>query len=149
MRTKRITRTLLRENAACYTDERIAELVPKRGVTLRQVLETDLIPDADKLWVATRDGVFPEPAMAAWLAGIVERALGRVNNPDPGSLAVVLLLRRIAAGEEVSIKERYAARSAAWSAARSAAWAAAASRYTWETTESKQQVQDLLTLLED
>ena len=39
----KITRALLREHGACYTDERIAELVPTRGLTLLQVLGWGLL----------------------------------------------------------------------------------------------------------
>ena len=106
MKIRRITRSWLRNNGACYSDEQIAALVPEEGVTLQQVLETDRIPDGDKIWVATREKLLPETIMVAWLAGIVERALGRLKNPDPRSLAVIPMLRRIASGEEVGQEER-------------------------------------------
>jgi len=171
MKTKRITRTLLRKYGACYSDEYITELVPEGGVTLQQVLETDRIPHEDKIWVVTRKNLLPETIMAAWLAGIVEHTPRRLENTDPRHVAVVSLLRRIAAGEEVSQEERdqirnearhaanwaayyapHAASSAASFAASYAAWAAAwsaASSAAQGDAERKQQVQDLLALLED
>jgi len=141
MKTKRITRSWLKNNGACYSDYRLRKLVPKEGVTLQQVLETDQIPDADKLWVATRDGVLPQRIAAAWMAGIVERALGRIPNPDPRSLAIVPLLRRISAGERVSQVELVAAMRAVQRVCNIDGDS--------EERGRRQQIRDLLTLLED
>jgi hypothetical protein len=71
-----------------------------------------------------------------WSARTVERALSRVAKPDPRSIAVVPLLRRLAMGEKIPQDDLDAAGEAAWAAswaaareaARAAAWAAA-----WET----------------
>jgi hypothetical protein len=46
-----VTRQLLREWCACYTDERIAELVPDVGLTPIQLIDLD-IPDPDRIWGA-------------------------------------------------------------------------------------------------
>ena len=122
-----VTRELLRARRACYYDQpdgedRVNTLVPIDGLALPRVLALD-IPAADRIWVATLPGVCPHTIVWAWLALLVERALGRVAAPDLRSLAVVPLLRRLADGEDVPQSERAAA--GAWAAARSGASAAA------------------------
>jgi hypothetical protein len=119
-----VTRELLRQHHACYYDQPEGEalvdaLVPAEGLTPLELLALD-IPAADRLWVATLPGVCPPAVMWSWQALLVERALARVSAPDSRSLAVVTLLRRLAAGENVPQAERDAAESAA----RNAAWAA-------------------------
>ena len=46
-----VTRQLLRDWCACYTDAQIAELVPESGLTPIQLIDLD-IPDADRIWGA-------------------------------------------------------------------------------------------------
>ena len=134
--TTTITREQLRQWGACYTDAQIAALIPESGLQLIDVARLP-IPPEDIIWVATRHGVLPDSILWEWTARIVERALARVPNPDPRSLAVVPLLRRLAAGEKVSKSERDAARAAAWDAA----WAAD------RAAERKLQLDDLIALL--
>ena len=134
-----VTRELLRARRACYYDQpdgedRVNRLVPIDGLALPRVLALD-IPAADRIWVATLPGVCPHTIVWAWLALLVERALGRVAAPDLRSLAVVPLLRRLADGEDVPQSERAAA--GAWAAARSGASAAAiaaASAAAWASS---------------
>jgi len=123
---KRITREFLREQRCCYTDEQVAELVPARGLTLAKILALD-VPVADRIWVATLPGACPPTVLWAWQALLVERALGRVARPDPRSLAVVTLLRRLAGEEDVPQSERDAAVDAARAAVDAARAAARAS----------------------
>jgi hypothetical protein len=146
--TTRVTRELLRQRGACYYDEEDGEakvdaLVPPEGLTALEVLSL-AIPATDRLWVATLNNVCPPAVQWRWQALLVERALGRVENPDTRSLAVVPLLRRLGDGEDVPQTERAATRDAAlaaaldavgdaawaaawaaWAAARDAAWASA------------------------
>ena len=148
-----ITTALLRENHACngrsgecYSDERLAEYGFDEGIELIDLLQrkgrlTEFLegrPDKDLIWVATRPGVLSEREMASWLARIVGRALKSIPEPDPRSLAVVEMLKKIGSGETVSPKERKriwaAARSAEWTewaAARSAEWAAEWAAEAW------------------
>jgi hypothetical protein len=112
----RITRKFLREQCACYTDEQIAALVPKSGVTPLRCARGD-IPPEDRVWVLTRTGVLPDSMLWEWTARTVDRALSRVAKPDPRSIAVVPLLRRLAKGEAISQAELDEARAAAWVAA--------------------------------
>lgn len=169
----RITRELLREHSACYDDARIAGLVPPDGLSLSQVLTLD-IPAPDRVWVATMPGVCPLAVLWEWQALLVERALRRVASPDPRSVAVVTLLRRLAAGEDVPQMERAATRADAWvaeavawdaattvvwAATRAAAWdaaaavaaaaagAAGAAGAAAKAAEEQQQITDLVRLL--
>lgn len=73
---KRITREWLRANNACYSDEKIAELVPPEGLTLLEVLRRKDIPDADKIWVSTRPYVLARGILSAFAKGCAERVSG-------------------------------------------------------------------------
>jgi len=152
--THTITREFLRLHRACYDDARIDALCPLDGLPLIDVLKLD-IPAADRLWVATLPGACSSSVMWEWQARMVERAVARVEKPDPRSLAVVPLLRRLAGGEAIPREQRAAARDAAW-AARADAWAAradacdAAWAAAWATAydaEENQQIADLIDLL--
>ena len=126
--TKLITRDFLRLHGACYSDARIDALGPPEGLPLVDVLKLT-IPAADRLWVATLPGACPAAIRWEWQARMVERALARVEKPDPRSLAVVQLLRRLASGEAIPREQRAAARDAAYAA------------------EENQQIADLIELL--
>ena len=156
--TKLITRDFLRLHGACYSDARIDALGPPEGLPLVDVLKLT-IPAADRLWVATLPGACSSSVMWEWQARMVERALARVEKPDPRSLAVVQLLRRLARGEAIPQEQRaaawddaWAARADAWAArdaARDAAWddAWAAAWATAYAAEENQQIADLIDLL--
>jgi len=160
--TKLITRDFLRLHGACYSDARIDALGPPEGLPLVDVLKLD-IPSSSRLWVATLPGVCSSAIMWEWQARMVERAVARVEKPDPRSLAVVQLLRRLARGEAIPQEQRAAARDDAWAAradawaardaARAAAWDAAwddAWAAAWATAyaaEENQQIADLIDLL--
>jgi hypothetical protein len=130
--THTITREFLRLHGACYDDAKIATLIPPDGMPLVDVLRLD-IPSADRIWVSTLPGACASAIMWEWQARLVERALARVEKPDPRSLAVVPLLRRLASGEAIPQSERASAWDAAWDAARDA--------------EDTQQIADLIDLL--
>jgi len=65
MMINKITRELLREWGTCYTDERIAALVPPDGVAPIQVLDAN-IPAEDRLWALTRPGILTPCEAAAF-----------------------------------------------------------------------------------
>lgn len=58
-----ITRKMLRDWGACYSDEQIAALVPDAGLTPRQVLAAP-IPAKDRIWALTQ---VPAPGMPHWI----------------------------------------------------------------------------------
>jgi hypothetical protein len=165
-----VTREFLRQRHACYYDKDNGEdtvngLVPAEGLTPLQVAHL-AIPAEDRVWVLTCASVLPDAILWEWAARTVERELGRVVNPDPHSLAVVRLLRRLASGETVPQDELAAFWEASWAAPRAApsaapraaAWAtvlAAASAARWaaasaasSAAERQQQIADIINLLE-
>jgi hypothetical protein len=121
----KITRELLHEWGACYTDERIAALVPPEGVTPLEVCDAIGVPAVDRLWVLTRPKVLtPREAAAfarecaAWAVLARDRAAWAANAADAAGAAA-----------RVARVARAAADTAAWAAADTAdaaAWAAAA-----------------------
>ena len=172
--THTITREFLRTNGACYYDEpggedKVNALVPPNGLAPLQVARL-AIPAQDRVWVLTRRGALPDSALWEWSARTVERALARVATPDHRSVAVVLLLRRLARGEDVSQSDLTAAWAEARAADRAAAWAedwAAAWEADWVAdwaaawtadraaawaedwaAEREQQIADIISILE-
>jgi hypothetical protein len=133
-----ITRELMRTERACYDVEKNNEGIPAEGCNLLHILGLD-IPDANKLWVATRPNVLDRPIMLEWLARLVERALP--IDADPRSHAIVGMLRSDSATKDAADAAADAAARAAY-AARAAADAAYAA-----DAERKHQVQDLIDLL--
>lgn len=112
-----ITRTKLREWRACYSDDRIAELVPEDGLSPLEVLALD-IPPADRLWVVLREDVIPARELRHLACDWAERALDRLppDQVDPRSREAIAVSRRYADGlasaEELR-EARVAAREAA------------------------------------
>ena len=141
---KKITRELLRDWYACYSDDRIHELVPVEGLTPAQVLDRTDVPVEDRLWVVLRESVIPRRELHLLACKWAREALAVVGNPDPRSVAAIDCAERFARGkattEELAAAwdsacaaacdaacdaARDAACDAACSAACDAAWAAA------------------------
>ena len=100
--------------------------------TALDILGLEEIPDEDKLWCVLREELIDEQKLHEFACVCAERALSRVENPDPRSVAVIAAKRAWMRGE-ITDKEldvaRDAARATAWDAAmaaeRGAAWPAA------------------------
>ena len=141
---KKITRELLRDWYACYSDDRIHELVPVEGLTPAQVLDRTDVPAEDRLWVVLRESVIPRRELHLLACKWAREALAVVGNPDPRSVAAIDCAERFARGKATTEELAAAwdsacaaacdaacdaacsaARAAACSAARAAAWAAA------------------------
>lgn len=137
----KITREQLRTWDACYSDERIAELVPPEGLTPLAVCDLD-IPADDRLWVVLREEIIPARQLREFACDVAEEACRAAGVTDPRSLAAIQTSRRYARGMategelRVARDAAMAARDAAWAAAmaardaatdaaRDAAWAAA------------------------
>ena len=86
---KTITREFLRQHNACWSDDRIAESVPPEGLTIIEVLRRTDAPAEERIWVATREGAVPTIALQRWAIATARRALGRVDSPDPRSVAAL------------------------------------------------------------
>jgi hypothetical protein len=131
-----------------YPEDLIHELVGD-GVTVEQILETDKIPTADKIWLLTRKEFFPDNNLHELACRFAEYALSKVYNPDPWSIEAVRVRRQWMQGKatDEQLEGAYdAARGVAWAADRkdsseskraayhSAAWAAewpVVSESTW------------------
>ena len=113
-----VTRQLLREWCACYTDAQIAELVPESGLTPIQLIDLD-IPDADRIWGACQ-------------------ILAREDRPE-----LVALAQKWAATAARWAAAAAAPATAGWAAGAAAGWAAAAAAAAagWAAAR-KQQVAD-------
>ena len=92
--------------------------------TALDILELEEIPDKDKLWCVLREELIDPKTLHEFACVCAERALSRVENPDPRSVAVIAAKRAWMRGE-ITDKELDVARDAAWAAARDAAWDAA------------------------
>ena len=123
---KKITRELLRDWYACYSDDRIHELVPVEGLTPAQVLDRTDVPVEDRLWVVLRESVIPRRELHLLACKWAREALAVVGNPDPRSVAAIDCAERFARGKATT-EELAAARDAACDAACSASRAAACS----------------------
>ena len=114
----------------CYKRDRIIELwAGRESLSFSEVAKLD-IPDVDKIWA----GVYcymDDRQRRLFAVQCARRALSRVVNPDPLSVAACDVAERFANGEatldELSAARDAArsARSAASYAARDAAWSAA------------------------
>lgn len=109
----KITRSMIRDWDACYTDERIAELVPREGLTPLQVLDLK-IPASDRLWTVLREEVLPETTLRLWACDWAEEALRVMDVANAQLWACVETSRRYARGEttQEALEE---ANNSAWS----------------------------------
>jgi len=98
-----ITREMLRKDSNPELLRLHAELVPEEGLVLLDVLRSSRFPTEFRVATVTLacEGVCPLLVLWNWLALVVERALARVPDPEPLSLAVAPMLRRLGAGEAV------------------------------------------------
>ena len=100
------------------------------------ILELENIPAADRLWAVLREELIDAPILHEFACRCAERALSRIENPDPRSLRAIEVkrawLRGEATDEELAAAQD-AALAATWAAALAAAQdAALAARHaTW------------------
>ena len=141
---KSITYAEFLEFGPCYLDDpkekALMDSIAKRQErwTALDILELEEIPDEDKLWAVLREELMEPEKVHEFACRCAERALSRVGNPDPRSVAAIEAKRAWMKGE-ISGAELAAARDAAsgaaWDAARDAAWTAAwtaASDAAWD-----------------
>ena len=131
---KSITYAEFLEFGPCYLDDpkkkSLMDSIAQRQErwTALDILELKEIPDEDKLWAVLREDLIEPEKLHEFACVCAERALSRVEHPDPRSVAAIEAKRAWMKGE-ISDAEldaaRDAARAAAWDAARAAASAAA------------------------
>ena len=114
----------------CYLDDpekkALMDSIARRKErwTALDILELEEIPDEDKLWAVLWEELIEPEKLHEFACVCAERALSRVKNPDPRSVAAIEAKRAWLKGE-ISDAELAAARAAAWDAENAAAWAAA------------------------
>ena len=93
------------------------------------ILELENIPAADRLWAVLREELIDAPILHEFACRCAERALSRVENPDPRSVRAIEIKRAWIRGEATDDEleaAQAAAHAAAWedagAAARAAAW---------------------------
>lgn len=92
------------------------------------ILELSEIPAKDRLWVVLREALIDAPILHEFACRCAERALSRVENPDPRSVRAIEIKRAWIRGEATDDEleaAQTAAHAAAWEAAQAAAHAAA------------------------
>ena len=135
----------------CYLDDpkekALMDSIAKRQErwTALDILELKEIPDEDKLWAVLREELIDSKMLHKFACACAERALSRVENPDPRSIAAIAAKRAWLRGEitdaELKLAEgaamdatSAAAWDTAWDAACEAAWDAA--RDTADTADA-------------
>lgn len=88
------------------------------------ILELSEIPAEDRLWAVLWEALIDAPILHEFACRCAERALSRVENPDPRSVRAIEIKRAWIRGEATD-DELEAARAAALGAARAAALGAA------------------------
>ena len=139
---KSITYEEFLEFGPCYLDDpkekALMDSIAQRQErwTALDILELKEIPDEDKLWAVLREDLIEPEKLHEFACVCAERALSRVEHPDPRSVEAIKAKRAWMKGE-ISDAEldaawdaamdaaRDAARDAAWAAALDAAWVAA------------------------
>lgn len=137
---KTITYEQFLEFEPCYLDDPkkkalMDSIAARRGRwSALDILALDEIPPADRLWAVLREELIDAPILHELACRCAERALSRVENPDPRSLRAIEAKRAWIRGEATD-DELEAARAAALDAARAAtldAARAAAEGAAWD-----------------
>ena len=127
----------------CYSKDKIKKIAgDKAEWTALDVLRLDVVPASDRLWAVLREDFVDAPIMHEFACRCAEKALSRVEKPDPRSVEAIAVKRAWLRGEATDDEL-----SAAWSAARSAAWDAA--RSAARSAAWDEQVTMLIEMLED
>ena len=131
---KRITYAEFLKFWPCYLDDpeqkALMDSIARRQEkwTALDILGLEEIPDEDKLWVVLSEELIEPETLHELACRCAERALSRVENPDPRSIAAIAAKRAWMRGEitdaELKLAEG-ASMAAAWDAARDAARGAA------------------------
>lgn len=100
-----------REDGERYSDANLEKIFRgRKSLTIKEVLRLR-IPDADKVWVATRPGVMTRDQASAWLDLVITRAV-RTHALRCGTESVEEWARRWLSGEDRTTAAAEAARVA-------------------------------------
>ena len=112
------------------------------------ILALKHISAEDRLWAVLREELIDAIILHEFACRCAERALSKIDNPDPRSVNAVKTKRMWLAGNATD-NELDAAQAAAWDAAQDAAWAAAwaAARDAAWAAEREWQVNELIKML--
>ena len=140
---KKITYKQFLEFEPCYLEdpgkrELMDSIAARRGRwSALDILALDEIPPADRLWAVLREKLIDAPILHELACRCAERALSRVENPDPRSLRAIEIKRAWLRGKATD-EELVLAESAALDAARAARHAtrAAAEAAALDSAES-------------
>ena len=122
---KKITYKQFLEFEPCYLEdpgkrELMDSIAARRGRwSALDILALDEIPPADRLWAVLREKLIDAPILHELACRCAERALSRVENPDPRSLRAIEIKRAWLRGKATD-EELVLAESAALDAARAA-----------------------------
>ena len=150
----------------CYDEKKLRDIAGEKiHWSAPDILNLSGVPDKDKLFAVLCVELIDEPILHEFACRCAERALSKIENPDPRSVAAIAAKRAWLKGEITDDElctarqaARYAAWDAAWyaalEAARVAAWDAA--RYAalgaaWEAArvaERRWQVDELKRMLD-
>ena len=157
---KTITYEQFLEFEPCYLDDPKKKALMDSIAQRRErwsaldILELSEIPAEDRLWAVLWKALIDAPLLHEFACRCAERALRRVENPDPRSLRAIEVkrawLRDEATDEELVAAEAAAraaedaaraAEDAAWAAARAADWDAARAARQWQVEELKKMLE--------
>lgn len=102
------------------------------------ILELENIPAADRLWAVLREELIDAPILHEFACRCAERALSRIENPDPRSLRAIEVKRawlRGKATDEELAAALAAAQDAAWGFAWNGVWNASHAA-AWEAARA-------------
>lgn len=112
--------TFIRVADPCYSREQLEKIRGKKPLwSALDILRLKKISIDDKFFAVLREELIPAPILHEFACRCAERALARVDNPDPRSVAAIAAKRAWLKGEitdEQLGAARGAARSAAWDA---------------------------------
>lgn len=137
----------------CYDPVARGLCTPDWSGTALDILRAEHIPAEDRLWVVLREELIDPRALRLFAVWCARRALARIANPDPRSIAACDIAERHANGQATD-EELDAARVAAsdaWADA-AAADAAAAARSAASAADAaarSAQITKLIEMLED
>ena len=107
--------------------------------TALDILGLEEIPDEDKLWCVLRKELIEPEKLHKFACACAERALSRVGNPDPRSVAGIAAKRAWLRGEITDAELKHA-----WAAASDAAWDAAwDAERAWQAEELKKMLMEV------